>query len=353
MSDETVSEFASELGVSTEAVSAARSSHLIDLHIDTFIPVRLWNYDIEKRHDLGTLRGRFGGHLDLPRIKEGGLSGAMWSVTTNPFRSKTGRYKTVQKNFKRMRKMIAKTNGKIEIVSSVQDYRRVVSEGRHACLFAIQGGNALDGVSDAGHSDWLIDPDLTRVTLVHLTNSTVGESSSPYQAVPQRGLTDVGRSLIERLNEHRVVVDLAHIGKEAFWQAMEIHDSTQPVMVTHTGVEAVTDSWRNLDNKQIRAVVDTGGVVGIMFHTPFISRRGPQDCSMVIDHIEHVINIAGEEAVSLGSDYDGAITPPKDLRSGNSYPRLVQEMLQRNWSTSRIENVLGENFLRSWARLRP
>lgn len=343
------SDFAARLEVSEEAVAAVRQCDMLDLHIDTFIPMRLWGYDIEQRHGAGVLRGRFAGHLDLPRIEEVGLTGAMWSVTTNPFRTRGGRWKTVHKNFKTLRSRLEDSR-RVRIVSNHHDYIAARDSGVHVGLLSIQGGNALD---DAPDGEFLPDPDLLRVTLVHLTNSLVGRSSSPFQFARQEGLTPLGMSLVERLNQHRVFVDLAHISKEGFWKALEVHDRTQPFLVTHTGVESVTPHWRNIDDDQIRAVAASGGVVGIMFHKSFVKRPGVRDCSVIVDHMEHVIDVVGEDYVAIGSDYDGAITPPRDIRSGDSYPRLIQIMLERGWSGGRIEKVLGGNFLRALAELRP
>ncbi len=337
---------ANRLRVSKEAIEIAHKRDLIDLHIDTFIPMRLWGYDIRKRHGKGLLRGRFAGHLDVPRMVDGGLTGAMWSVTTNPFRFGKSRWKTVQNNFLELRKKLMQTDV-IDIVTTVSQYRDTVSQGRHAAMLAIQGGNALD----ASGKD-IPDPDLLRVTLVHLTNSNVGMSSSPAKILRKQGLTKDGRKLVEKLNHHKIFVDLAHISQAGFWKALEVHDDSQPVLVTHTGVSGVTPHWRNLSDKQIRAVAATGGVIGIMFATMFLKRKGPKDCSMIVDHVEHVINVGGEDCAAIGSDFDGAIVPPKDIRSADAYPRLIQKMLDRRWSHERIQKVLGGNFLRTWQQLR-
>ena len=91
-----------------------------------------------------------------------------------------------------------------------------------------------------------------------------------------------------------------------------------------------------------------------MYQTSFLSRKGgPRDGAMVVEHMEHIVKVAGEDAVALGTDYDGAITPPRDLRDGTSYPRLVQHMIDRGWPTERIRKALGLNFLRSFEMLRP
>lgn len=351
MAEHTEAQLAQRLGVSLEAVQAVRSSDLIDLHIDTFIPMRLWRYDIEKRHDHHPLRGRFAGHLDLPRMEDAGLSGAMWSVTTNPARPARNRWKTTVANFRRLRQVIDRTGGRVRVASTFTEWQAARRAGAHAALLVIQGGNALDA---APEDQLLPDPALCRVTLVHLTNSQLGESSQPRQLVPRAGLTNRGRNLVRALNRERVFVDLAHISERGFWDAVEVHDRSQPLLVTHTGVEAMTPHWRNIDDDQIRAIADTGGTIGIMFHTPFLRRAGhPVDASTVVDHMQHVIEVAGEDHVSVGSDYDGAIVPPPDLRSGDAYPRLVQVMLDRGWSATRIEKVLGGNFARAFRALRP
>jgi membrane dipeptidase len=343
---------ADRLGTSLEAVEAVRSSEMLDLHIDTFIPMRLWGYDIEKRHDTGRLRGRFAGHLDLPRMEDAHLTGAMWSVTTNPFRTKRGRWKTAVKNFKKLREVLKGTEGRTQIVTTHSQFTEARAAGAHAVLLSIQGGNAMDDAPDDG--EFLPDPDVLRVTLVHLTNSLVGQSSNPMQVYKETGITDLGRQLVERLNDYKVFVDLAHISKQGFWESVEVHDKSQPLLVTHTGVEGITPHWRNIDDDQIRQIADTGGTVGIMFHTPFLVQEGrDSDCTLVIDHVEHVIDVVGDDFVSIGSDYDGAITPPVGLRSGDSYPVLVQEMLNRGWSATRIEKILAGNFLRAFRALRP
>lgn len=340
--------------VSEEARALARDVELVDLHIDTMIPPRLWGYDPLERHRGAILGGRFFGHLDVPRMFEGGLSGAMWSITTNPFRRAKRRWAVFQRNLARLRDLVARSEGKLAFARTRREYDAVRATGAHAVMLAIQGGNALQAVPDAGPAA-VPDHLLTRVTLVHLTNAIYGTSSAPVSILRRdKHLSAAGKRLIEQLNAERVFVDLAHIHPVSFWDAVEAHDATQPLIVTHTGVKGVREHWRNLDDDQIKAVADTGGVVGVMYQDSFLRRRGgPTDGAMVVEHMEHIIAVGGEDAVALGTDYDGAITPPKDLRCGTSYPRLVQHMLDRGWSDGRVRKALGQNFLRTFAALRP
>lgn len=346
-------ELAQRLGVSHEAVQLTRTSEVIDLHIDTFIPVRLFGYSLWKRHQRPILPGVAFGHLDLPRVIDGGLSGAMWSITTNPFRTARARWRVFQSNLERLRGLIDRSGGLLRVARTAAEYRAVRASGAHACLVAVQGGNCFDATPSSGP----LTPDrmLTRVTVLHLTNSSLGASSSPLSHLRRRrGLTAKGKELVERLNEERVFVDLAHIHPDGFWDAVDAHDRSQPLLATHTGVTAVAPHWRNLDDRQVAAIADTGGVVGIIFSAFFLDgRHGHQDAQMVVEHMQHVVDTVGEDFVGVGSDYDGAIVPPRDLRSGDSYARVVQAMLDRGWKEDRIRKILGLNFLRAFEHLRP
>lgn len=347
-----VAQMAARLGVSREAVELARSAEIVDLHLDTFIPVRLFGYDVTRRHDLGPLRGRFFGHLDLPRMSDGGLSGGMWSITTNPLRTAEGRWRAFQANLARIRRLIADSEGALSMVRNIAEYREARGRGAHACLLSVQGGNCFDAAPSGIAS--VADHAITRVTIVHLTNSSLGVTSAPFSALRRdKGLTSSGRRFVEQLDAERVFVDLAHIHPKGFWDAVDVHERTLPLIATHTGVSGVTPHWRNLDDAQLKAIADTGGTVGIIFSVNFLaSDRASEDGRMVLEHMKHVIETVGEDFVSIGTDYDGAIMPPRDLRSGDSYPKLVQHMLDDGWSDGRIEKVLGKNFLRAFELLR-
>jgi membrane dipeptidase len=163
----------------------------------------------------------------------------------------------------------------------------------------------------------------------------------------------LGREYVRRLNEKKIFVDLAHISKKGFFDAVEVHDRSQPLLVTHTGIAGVFEHWRNVDDAQLRAIADTGGTVGVMYQSSFLGDRyWGGSASRIVDHLEHIANTVGEDHASLGSDWDGAIITPRDMPTCLELPRLVQLMLDRGWSDTRIRKILGENFLRVVAALR-
>ncbi len=357
-------DLARALGVSVEAVELTRSCDVIDLHVDSFIPPRLWGYDLREDHRRAPawalsrlLRGRFFGHLDLPRIEDNHLTGGLWSITTNPARRASRRWPVFLENLARLRRFVETAGGEgrpspMRLVRTAAEYDAARAAGQHAVMPVIQGGNALDAAPEGPAS--IPDRAVILVTLVHLTSSRYGSTSSPLRMGRARGLSAAGVELVERLDAERIFVDLAHIHPRGFWDAVRAHDASLPLIDSHTGVDGVRPHWRNLDDAQLKAIADTGGTVGIIFASGFLRPRGAADTlERVLDHVAHVIDTVGEDFVSLGSDYDGAITPPPDLRDGLGFPRLTQGMLDRGWSPERVAKVLGDNFLRAFRALRP
>jgi membrane dipeptidase len=339
--------WAAELGISHEAVALYLSSEVIDLHLDSFIWSRVFGYDLRRRHGRGALNGWFFGHADFPRIRAARVTGAVWSLTTNPARSATERSRAFHENLRQLSAAFRAEPSDFQLVGSHAEYVQARHAGKHAALLGIQGGNALGAAElDA------LDRHVVRVTLVHLTSSAFGATSSPLKR-RDAGLLPLGVEAVRILNHRRIFVDLAHISPRGFHEAVSVHDRSQPLMVSHTGVSGVYPHWRNIDDVQIRAVAATGGVVGIIYHAPFLGDRLWRGrIESIVRHLEHVRRVGGEDAPSLGSDWDGAIVPPPNLRSCEELPRVVQTMLDRGWTEDQIRNTLGRNFLRAFAQLR-
>ncbi len=194
---------------------------------------------------------------------------------------------------------------------------------------------------------------MLRVTIVHLSTSRLGVTSAPTLSRRGEGLTTLGKEFVQRLNAKKIFVDLAHINRAGFFDAVAVHDASQPLLVTHTGVKGVTEHWRNLDDEQLRAVAATGGTIGVMYQSSFLGEPFWGGSSEgVVRHVDHIIRTVGEDHVSLGSDWDGAICPPRDIATPLELPRLVQRFLDRGWSPERIQKILGGNFLRVVEALR-
>ncbi|MCA1691765.1 MAG: dipeptidase [Actinobacteria bacterium] len=318
---------------------------MVDLHVESFVWSRVFHYDLNATHGRGALGARLYSQADLPRMVRAGLSGAVLSVATNPFRRRARRTPTLLANLERLQHAVGLRTDGVAVVADHGGYVRARASAKMACFVGIQGGNALD--SQAGDVERLPEV-VSRITLVHLTRSTLGSPSSP--AISDRGLTHAGSDFVRALNHRRILVDLAHAGRRTFWDAMAVNDRSAPVIVSHTGVSGVHPSWRNLDDEQVRAVADGGGVVGIMYHCGFLGGRTSE---AVVRHLEHVVRVGGEDAAALGSDWDGLIVTPRDMPTVLELPVLVQRMLDRRWPPERVRKVLGANYLRVVEAVRP
>ncbi|MBN2798950.1 MAG: membrane dipeptidase [Deltaproteobacteria bacterium] len=341
--------WAARLGVSQEAVALVLSADLIDLHVVTELPARLLGYDPERRHPVASRPLPLMGQVDLPRLIEGGYNGAVWDVTTNPARRPEARQRATLANLQTIEARVRRHPDQLALVRTKADYDRARAAGRLALWPSLQGGNAL--AWDPSVLDGPVGQLLHRITLVHLTRSCLGSSSAPLGRAG--GLTAKGADFIAHCNGARVLVDLAHASPRTFWEALEVHAADVPPMVSHTGVSGVLPHWRNLDDRQIRAIADRGGVIGVIYASAFLDGRPMGRRAALIDHLEHLIRIGGEELAALGSDYDGFILLPRDLPDPTHHPALVQDMLDRGWSEARIRRVLGGNQLRLVADVRP
>ena len=310
---------------------------LFDAHIESFVWTRVLGYDLGGRHGRGLLGGRLYSQLDLPRMREAGMTGGVFSIATNPFRTSPARRRaTLLANIERLQATLSADPG-VAVVSDMAGYRRARADGRMGCFLAVQGGNAV------GADDVASLPDVvSRVTLVHLTRSSLGSPARPLGG-RHRGLTAAGRDYVAALDARRIVVDLAHVNGPGFWDALAAHDPSTPAIVSHTGVRGVHDSWRNIDDDQVRAIAATGGGVGVMFHSGFL---GEGSAAAVVRHLEHVVDVGGEDCAALGSDWDGLIVPPRDMRTVRELPVLLAAMRARGFSDDRMAKVTGANYLR-------
>lgn len=305
------------------------------------------------------------GQADLPRLVAAGLSGVVLSIATNPTRRAGTRTATLLANIARLQASTSPSASPSTsasqsaiapvVVSDLAGYQQARAARRLAVFLAVQGGNAFGSPEDVHR---LPEGALVRVTLMHLTDSALGATSSPLGRSRGRGgLTAAGRAMVEALSERRILVDLAHASRRTFSDALETLDGYSaplPPVVTHTGVSGVRPSWRNLDDDQIRAIADRGGVIGIMYHRGFLGRPfWTVGAESIVRHLEHTIAVGGEECAALGSDWDGMIVTPRDMPTCLELPVLVDRMLARHWPEARIRRVLGTNALRVLGAARP
>jgi membrane dipeptidase len=170
------------------------------------------------------------------------------------------------------------------------------------------------------------------------------------------GLTDLGKELIRACNRLKILIDLSHLNERGFWDVAAISDA--PLVATHSNAHALSPHSRNLTDKQLAAIRDTGGIVGVNFATSFLRADGRQDADtpidLIIEHLEHLLKHIGEDGVGFGSDFDGA-TVPAGLGNAAGLPNLVEIMRARGYDKTLIEKICFRNWLRvlrqTWGEL--
>jgi membrane dipeptidase len=315
--------------VSERARRLHAASIVVDLHVDSL----LWPREL-------SIPG-LGGHVDFPRMREGGLDAAAFTLPTRFFgvaglKAFHDRWPpgTWFSPWERLLHQLEKTRPwtGASLATDAAAIRRNHAEGRLSYFHGVEGAHALEG--DVNRVSELRRRGVLFIGLVHLRDNEFGGSSSGSD----RGLSELGRELIFEMNRDRVLVDLAHASESTFFEAVELTEL--PPIVSHSGVRAVHDSWRNLTDDQIRAVSERGGVIGVMLAPPALSEPSLEEA---LRHIERLIEVGGEDVAAIGSDFDGYVDPAIDA---SGLPALTELMLRRRFSEERIRKVLGENALR-------
>jgi membrane dipeptidase len=261
---------------------------------------------------------------------------------------------------------------KLTKIWTAQQIRDARADGKVGLIYGVQNTTMLGATAD--RVDVFADLGLRVVQLTYNPPNNVGGGST---APGNPGLTDFGRAVIERLNNRRLVVDLSHSGQQLCLDAGRA--SRQPIAITHTGCRALTNHPRNKTDEELRLVADKGGYVGIFF-IMYLAAGRPHDSRDVAAHIEHAIDVCGEDHVGIGSDYgveelvgnlesrqsiwgdmvkkrkqDGSNAPgeepellpyAEDLTGPSQFRVLADALDKRGHSSARIEKIMGGNFLR-------
>lgn len=336
-------------GVSEEALALYRESEVFDLHTESFSFARAFGYDLRIPHDYSLTGSFLVGQADFPRLAAGGVRGAIHSITANPLRPYEDRETSFAENLALFESLAA--DAAVPVVSSFGEYRAASKRGNHVAFLGIQGTSALPS-EPAARRRFL--PRLVKVCLVHLTDNWVGPTSTTF-GFPRRGLTlrEKGRDFLRELEEARVLVDLAHLHPDGIDDALRHTDPRLPLLVSHTAM-SVKAGFRSLSDAHARAVAARGGVLGIIFHSLYLGDglfRGK--VRTLAKHIVHALDVAGEDHVALGSDWDGLICTPRDMKTCLELPRLVDALLAEKIEPRIIRKVLGENALRLLREVRP
>jgi membrane dipeptidase len=323
---------------SDEAWAIHAEAPAIDLHADPLLWSRFLDYDLNRRHRPPLPYGWLGGHVDVPRMLEGGMGGQFFGLVSLPVLD-LDLAGIIHDQIDRLERAAAQSGGKLRLARGADEVVEAARDGAIAALLGIEGAHCLGGRID--RLDRFAARGVRYLGLLHFTANELGRPAQGAGRDDSLGLTELGRDVIARCEELGVIVDLAHINKKGFMEACAM--ATRPMYVTHTGVSGVNDMWRNIDDEQLRAVARKGGAVGVIFCPAFLGKDG---IGAVVDHLAHIVNVAGDDVPALGSDWDGFIRPTKGLEEASKLPDLTDAMIARGMPRVTIRKILRDNALR-------
>ena len=329
--------------ISDEARALHDDCLVVDLHCDTLLSQRLYGYDPTKRHKNLLPYSPLTYQADIPRLQEGGVGAVALGIVVNPLRRRSGP-DAIRRALRDMAGWEERAPDDVAVIDVADDIVAARAAGKVALFAGLEGAHGLDSRVEDLAEFWAAG--LRYVGLSHFTKNSAATNAFGWGSNNEEGLTDFGRDLIDGLNQQRILVDLAHINRPGFMEICE--RTTSPLLVSHTGVRGAYDVWRNIDDEQLRAVADTGGVVGIIFAPAYLKSGFTCSLREVVSHIKHVIDVAGEDHTGLGTDVDGFVTLPPDFPDVSAMPLLTQYMLEEGMTETQIRKCLGGNTLRAF-----
>jgi membrane dipeptidase len=312
----------------------------IDLHADTLLWSNWLGYDMLARHSPPLWRAAFAGHVDVPRLREGGVGAQFFGLVSLPvLKSAGGLAQAVEAQIDVLTDAIARGPNDLRLVRSAEEIEQCRRDGVLGALLGIEGSHALEG--DLERLKTFARRGVRYVGLVHFTANDAGFPAYGRGRRDGEGLTPWGKDLVRACEASRVIVDLAHINRRGFLDACEI--AKKPIIVSHTGVLGAFEHWRNIGDDQLRAVARTGGIVGVIFYPRYLGGAG---LDAVVKHFLHILDVVGEDVPALGSDWDGLIVPTPALSDPRGLPLLTDALLHAGVSPRIVEKILRRNVLR-------
>ena len=351
--------------------------HVFDGHNDTLLKLEL-DARAGRPHDFaaGNAPGNAPGDapangsgsgaldIDLPRARRGGLAGGLFAMFT-PASTMRGsdfdprnpaNFAPVSQEhalgftlamFARMRRLARDLPEDLAICGDAAAVRQAIDGHRIAVVPHIEGAECID--TDLNALEVLHAAGLRSLGLVWSRPNAFGHGA-PMGAQPEldpgEGLTDAGRALVAECERLGILVDLSHLTEAGFWDVHRM--ATRPLIATHSNVHAISPSARNLTDRQLAAIAESGGVVGLNFHVGFLREdcREEPDTPMTVllRHLDHLLRLLGESGVALGSDFDGCKLPA-EIGDVTGLPRLVAAMRDAGYGERLIGRICRENWL--------
>ena len=356
-------------------------SLVVDMHTDVLLHVLLGS-DLSKRLDYG--------HVDLVRLKEGGVDVQFFAIWPNPnLYGQGGMFDQSIRLIDSLDDLVENNPDKIILTRTPVEVEGAVHTGKIAACVGVEGGTAIE--NDLTKLKTLYDRGARYLCLTW--NDSPDWASSARDEIVNKseikpGLSEFGRDVIRWMNEHGMIIDVSHCGEQTFWDVIE--ESTKPIIASHSCAYNLCPHYRNLKDNQIRAIGKNNGVIFLNFYPGYLARGFDQkytvliesstvfldsmkmvygtnqlgfqayrnhylrqksdnfrpDVGIIVDHMDYIIDLIGDDHVGLGSDFDGISILPKGIEDASKMPEITRVMMIRGYSNQRIKKILGGNFMR-------
>lgn len=358
-----------------------RRAIVIDTHNDVTTPMTNDDYDLS-----GTPPTPY--RTSIARMKAGGLTGEFFSLYIKPwYVANGGAARRTLDMIDSVYRAVERHPNDLMIGTSVADIRQAKRQGKVAALMGIEGGHAIEDSLPALREFYRLG-----VRYMTLTwNNTNNWADAGRGEKKHNGLSDFGKEVVREMNRLGMLIDVSHVSDKTMSDALDI--SKAPIIASHSSARALSDVPRNIPDDLLRRIAKNGGVVHVNFYSVFVDtktvtpqsderdarlktqqdainekykddpeRRAeesdkleaanplpPLPISKLIDHIDHIVKVAGIDHVGIGADFDGANDMPEGAQDVSMLPNITYELLKRGYSERDIRKILGENFLRAFA----
>jgi membrane dipeptidase len=357
----------------------------IDSHTDTPLDLLDPDFKLGERHD----PYENGSRLDIPRMDEGGLDAVFFAVFVgqrdrNTENNERARQKALQ-IFDAIHHCIEQYPEKVELAVNADDIYRIAKNNKHSIYIGVENGFPIG--NDLSLLDTFYYRGARYMTLCHTSNNDICDSSTDDGGLENNGLSGFGEKVVERMNELGMMIDVSHISDESFYDVLKL--SKVPVIASHSCARALCDNPRNLNDDMLRKLAENNGVIQMCLLSAYLEEPAPNperdsvknavraeygnfnelndeakrkflkawygvdktfppiltNVSKLVDHIDHIVEIAGIDHVGIGSDFDGG-GGISDCYDVSQFPVITQELIGRGYSKKDIQKIWGENFLR-------
>jgi membrane dipeptidase len=332
---------------------------VFDTHIDTATHLLWRNPDFSTRLDAG--------HVDIPRMRDGGVNAAFFAVWINEEGSDLETMRLAVREIDAIHRTIDANPDDLVLALNANDVAQAKAEGKIAVLISIEGGRCID--EDLGVLRTFYRLGVRSITLAW--GAATGWIDS-YNDERHGGLTVFGRGVVAEMQQLGMLADISHVSDKAFWGVLETAE--RPVFASHSCCRSLQDHPRNMTDDMIVALGEADGVINVNFVSGFVgpgystayieATKAPESeisdpfdflvkkgqgvgppVSRLMDHFDHAIKLAGPTHVGIGSDYDGASMFPIGLEDISSMPLVTASLLERGHSPEVVEGILGANDL--------